>query len=238
MSYVELKHLLADLALEATRHPERATWAPVLAAYGTLATPQRLAVPWSEVQQVANELAARFHWTATPATLARLLESTLLEDSQGNVSVRSAFAPHLAYLRRHGTRLLETLARLQSLPASRAVPLDLSRGAALFNAGLYFECHEYLEGPWRTTGGPEKNLYHGLVQVAAAFYHYAKGNLHGARTLLTKGVRRLESYPAAYLGIDLQALRSALQPWMRVFEAGLIAEGEARPAYPQIEFTL
>ncbi len=238
MSYVELKHLLADLALEATRHPERATWAPVLAAYGTLATPQRLAVPWSEVQQVANELGGRFRWTATPATLARLLESTLLEHSQGTVTVRSAFAPHLAYLRRHGTRLLETLARLQSLPAPGAVPLDLSRGAALFNAGLFFECHEYLEGPWRATGGPEKNLYHGLVQVAAAFYHFEKGNLHGARTLLTKGVRRLESYPGAYLGIDLKALRSVLKPWMQLFEAELIAEGETHPAYPQIEFKL
>ncbi len=238
MSYVELKHLLADLALEATRHPERPTWAPVLAAYGTLATLQRLAVPWIEVQQVANELGARFGWTATPATLARLLESTLLEHSQGTVTVRSVFAPHLAYLRRHGTRLLDMLARLQSLPASRVVPLDLSRGAALFNAGLFFECHEYLEGPWRATGGPEKNLYHGLVQVAAAFYHYEKGNLHGARTLLTKGMRRLESYPAAYLGIDLHALRSALEPWRQAFEAGLTAESKTRPAYPQVEFTL
>ncbi len=238
MSYVELKHLLADLALEATRHSERATWAPVLAAYGTLATPQRLAVPWIEVQQVASELGGRFRWTATPATLARLVESTLLEHTQGNVTVRSAFAPHLAYLRRHSTRLLDTLARLQTLPASRSVPLELSHGAALFNAGLFFECHEYLEDPWRATGGPEKNLYHGLVQVAAAFYHYEKGNLHGARTLLTKGMRRLESYPATYLGIDLEALRSALEPWMQVFGTGPAAEGEARPAYPQIAFTL
>jgi len=235
MAYVELKHLLADLALEAARYPKRATWAPILAAYAALATPERLAVPWIEVQQLANELGSRFRWRATAESLSRLVESTLIEHNHEHVAMRSAFGSHLAYLRRHSSRLLDALERLQKLPASRSVLVELNRGVALFNAGLFFECHEHLEGLWRATTGPEKNLYHGLVQVAAAFYHYEKGNLHGARTLLAKGMRRLESYPAVYMGIHLQTMRHALGPWMRVFGGEPAAE-EGRPVFPQIEF--
>ncbi len=233
MSYVELKHLLADLALKATRSPDDAQWAPLLAAYGTLAEPQRPAVPWTALQEHANHLGARFGWTATTESLVRLLEGHLLENTDRQIAVRPGFVPHLAYLRRHATRLLEVLARLAS-PAPQNVPDGLRRGAALFNGRLFFECHEYLEAPWRATSGPGKGFYHGIVQVAAAFYHYEKPNLHGARTLLAKGLRRLEPYPAHYLGINLEAFRKALRPWMGEFAN--VAEETAQRAYPTIEF--
>ncbi len=236
MSYVELKHLLADLALEATRNPKGATWAPILAAYGTLATPQRLAVQWTDLQVLANELGAQFQWTAAPAGLARLHQVGLLEQADGLVRLRPAFETHLGYLRQHTTRLLGLLWRLTTAPPTRSAPDELIRGAALFNAGLFFECHEYLEGAWKATRGPEKDFYHGLIQVAAAFYHYEKRNRHGARTLLAKGLRRLEPYPQEYVGIDLGALRKTLAPWMSAFEAER-GDGTSASAYPRVEFT-
>ncbi len=233
MSYVELKHLLADLALEATRRPEEATWAPILAAYGTLATPQQPVVTWTALRQQANRLGARLGWKATTTALAHLLQANLFEEKQGQIGVRPAFVPHLPYLSRHAPRLLDALWRLQNVEAS--VPDDIRRGAALLNAGLFFECHEYLEGPWRATNGPEKSFYHGIVQVAAAFYHYEKRNLHGARTLLAKGLRRLEPYPPGYLGINLEAFRRGLQPWMAAFTTGSVHKVFQMP-YPHIEW--
>ncbi len=235
MSYVELKHLLADLALEAARAPEKAMWAPTLAAYGTVATVQRPAVPWIELEPVANALGSRFGWIASPESLSRVQEVGVVEHDHGRVRIRAAFAPHLPYLRQQTTRLLDVLWRLRTLPRPQAVPDALSRGVALFNAGLFFECHEFLEDPWRAVSEREKNLYHGLIQVAAAFYHYEKRNRHGAYTLLGKGLGRLATYPSTSLGIDVEAFRKALAPWSEVFEAER-GHGVAPPPYPRIGF--
>src|SRR5439155_18568215 len=106
---------------------------------------------------------------------------------------------------------------------------ELRRGVVLFNAGLYFECHELLEGVWRATPGPERAFYHGIVQAAAAFYHYEKRNLHGARTLLTKGLQKLEGFPYHYRGVNLGAFRRMLRPWLEQFNAGVSNEPDALP---------
>ena len=76
------------------------------------------------------------------------------------------------------------------------------------------------EALWKAAQGEAKDFYHGLVQVAAAFYHYEKGNLHGSRTLLGKGLAHLRPFPDAYLGIDLERLRRDLRPWGDHFEGG------------------
>lgn len=233
MSYVDLKHLLADLALEATRRPEEASWAPLLAAYGMLADSQRPAVPWTTLRDQATRVGARFGWIPTNAALAHLVGAHLLEEHEGLVSVRPPFVPHLPYLRRQTSRLVDVLADLAEGTTPRTVPDELRRGVALFNAGLFFECHEYLEGLWRATSGPEKDFYHGIVQVAAAFYHYEKRNPHGARTLFGKGLQRLERYPTHYLGINLTAFLDALQPWVASVAARALSGGPQQP-YPRI----
>ncbi|MEK6556862.1 MAG: DUF309 domain-containing protein, partial [Candidatus Margulisiibacteriota bacterium] len=69
---------------------------------------------------------------------------------------------------------------LGSPPAKVILPIYSSskpEGILLFNSGLFFECHEYLEDVWRPTTGPERNFYHGIIQAAAAFYHFEKNNL-------------------------------------------------------------
>ena len=48
-----------------------------------------------------------------------------------------------------------------------------------FNAELFFEAHEVLEDLWRETKGPERDFYHGLIQVAAAYVHVQRGNAYG-----------------------------------------------------------
>jgi predicted metal-dependent hydrolase len=100
-------------------------------------------------------------------------------------------------------------------------------GARQFNAGLYFECHDTLEEAWSGLRGPARDFFQGLIQVAVAFYHWRNGNAGGALSLLARARKRLGRYGDRYLGLDLGALRSAVEDVRR-----RIAEGEAFPAEP------
>lgn len=230
MSYVELKHLCADLALEAVRHPDRASWTALAAAYASLASPAAPVIARDRVQRRAVDLAERFGWHPDHAEVAFLVDRGLLKAQTDALTAHAPFVPHLPYLTRQAPRLLDALWTLRTR-GPRDVT-DLERGVALFNAGLFFECHELLEGVWRATSGQAKNFYHGIVQIAAAFYHIEKRNRHGARTLLAKGLKRLEDYPQEYLTVKLGAFHAALKPWIQSLTAGMLPE--SRP-YPRIE---
>src|SRR5437773_12338647 len=228
MAYVDLKHLLADLALEAARDPEHALWAPVAAAYGTLAEESRPAFPWSAQRTKAEDFVRAFHWHPPIDDAQRLVERGLLVKRGDEFTIREPFLPFLAYLRRQTSRLLDALQLVRTL-GPQGDEAELRRGVALFNAGLYFECHELLEGVWRATPGPERAFYHGIVQAAAAFYHYEKRNFHGAKTLLTKGLQKLEGFPDHYRGVNLGAFRRMLRSWLAHFKEGTSNAPEALP---------
>ena len=228
MSYVDLKHLLADLALEAARDPEHALWAPVAAAYGTLAEESRPAFPWSALRTKAEEFGRGFDWHPTIDDAQRLVERGLLVRRGDEFTIREPFLPFLEYLRRQTSRLLDAVRLVRTL-GPQGDEAEFRRSVALFNAGLSFECHELLEGVWRATPGPERAFYHGIVQAAAAFYHYEKHNLHGARTLLTKGLQKLEGFPDHYRGVNLGAFRRALRSWLAHFKEGTSNAPEALP---------
>jgi predicted metal-dependent hydrolase len=79
-------------------------------------------------------------------------------------------------------------------------PLDRRRaldGAlAAYAAGDYFAAHELLEPAWLGTADPaERELYGGIIKLAAAYVHDVRGNpagvvknLRGARERLVDGV--------------------------------------------------
>ena len=66
------------------------------------------------------------------------------------------------------------------------------RGLAAYDRGDFFEAHEILEPAWMGTADiGERELYQGLIKVAAGFVHAVRGNppgiarnLQGARVLL------------------------------------------------------
>lgn len=219
MSYVDLKHLLADLALEAVRNPSRAAWVRPLAAYAAAATTDEPAVKVPHIEGIA-----------------RLVDAGLLEHRNGRVRCRGKFVPYLAYLQQQTGRLAAALDHLASSSAPKGVPDDLVVGAALFNAGLYFEAHELLETTWRAAAGPERDFYHGIVQAAAAFYHFEKRNMHGAQTLLAKSIRRLAPYPSPYLGVHLASLRNTLGEWREYLTAPREATTD-QPSRPTLQFS-
>jgi len=84
---------------------------------------------------------------------------------------------------------------------------------AHFNAGEFFEAHEAWEELWLRALKPEKTFLQGIIQIAAAFHHYVRGNLSGAESLLAAGLTKLEQCPSAYRSVNMAQLRSDARKW-------------------------
>ncbi|MHB8732654.1 MAG: DUF309 domain-containing protein [bacterium] len=206
MSYVRLKHALSAIALESLGHPDTALAASAMAAYARGGAAGG-AVP---VDVLACDVAGPSPREGDPDAVRRaLLDTGLFVEETGGIGLAAAYRPHAAYFRRQATRLAEAL-RFVAQPPPPGVPPDVHRGAALFDAGLYFEAHEYWEDVWRASRPPERTFYHGLVQAAAGRYHAEKGNAHGAAVLLAKARAKLDGFAPRYLGVDVTALLAAL----------------------------
>ncbi len=93
-------------------------------------------------------------------------------------------------------------------------------GIAHFNRGEYFEAHESWEEVWLKAAEPEKTFLQGIIQIAAAFHHYNRKNLRGAKSLLRAGLAKLERFPARRRGIALESLREAVRRWLASLDAG------------------
>ncbi|MCK9519594.1 MAG: DUF309 domain-containing protein [Dehalococcoidia bacterium] len=85
------------------------------------------------------------------------------------------------------------------------VPGNLQKACDDFNAARFWECHEWLEEIWQEERGPVRDLYKGLIQVAAAFVHARRNNEFGVKRLLTTALGYLEPYRTeGALGFDVE----------------------------------
>jgi uncharacterized protein len=89
------------------------------------------------------------------------------------------------------------------------------RGLEHFNAREFFEAHEVWEEIWLVETEPEKTFLQGLIQLAAAFHHYCRGNPQGAESLLASGIVKLTRFPGHHRGLDIAGLRTAAKKWAR-----------------------
>lgn len=87
------------------------------------------------------------------------------------------------------------------------------RGIILFNSGEFFKAHEVWEEIWLAADEPEKTFLQGLIQLAAAFHHYSRGNRAGTQSLVTAALQKLEKFPGDYFAINLALLRMATGEW-------------------------
>lgn len=67
----------------------------------------------------------------------------------------------------------------------------------------YFECHEVLEEYWKEEG-MKGDLWPGLIQLAVALYHQRRGNMNGAKRMITSCEVKLQKEESALktLGIE------------------------------------
>jgi uncharacterized protein len=89
------------------------------------------------------------------------------------------------------------------------------RGLEHFNARKFFEAHEVWEEVWLVEDEPEKTFLQGIIQIAAAFHHYRRGNSDGAETLLAAGIVKISRFPAQHRGLAIHALREEAIFWAR-----------------------
>ncbi len=84
----------------------------------------------------------------------------------------------------------------------------------------FFEAHESWEEIWLRAPKSEKPFLQGIIQVAAAFHHYRRGNRKGCESLLAEGLRKLDNCPAAHRGLALDPLRLSVRWWLAELSAG------------------
>ena len=92
--------------------------------------------------------------------------------------------------------------------AERRTALDAALAA--WERDDWFEAHELLEPAWMGTADPvERDLYQGLIKLAAAYVHRARGNGLGMAKNLAGADARLRAVVAqapAVAGIDVRGL--------------------------------
>jgi uncharacterized protein len=109
---------------------------------------------------------------------------------------------------------------------------ELAEGLRCYRAEEFFEAHEHWEAIWLKLPEPEKTFLQGLIQVAAAFHHFQRGNTMGTASLLEAALRRLESHRPSFAGIAVTPLCKEIREWSRALEAG---DTQPRLPFPDVQ---
>lgn len=70
----------------------------------------------------------------------------------------------------------------------------LAQAQLLLDSGLPFHAHEVFEDAWKSSSGPDRELWKGLAQLAVGLTHLARGNHRGSQTLLQRGIRAMSVF--------------------------------------------
>ncbi len=107
-----------------------------------------------------------------------------------------------------------------------------------FNDGYYFESHETLEDLWMVTPWPERQFFQAVIQLAAAYVHFARGEFPGILKLLDASAEKLAGFRPRQFGVDVERLRgdvlAARATFAELGEDGIDEYDEARR--PEIVF--
>ena len=130
------------------------------------------------------------------------------------------YQPYIDEIQDYAGRIWQAACRLYGpqTPDLAALPDAVRRGVILFEAGLYFACHEYFETLWGRTDDAASDLYQGMIQIAVAMRHLESHNVRGAIILLRYGMGRLQRYPAVYKGLPLAAWLERLETLLQYLE--------------------
>ncbi|HEY7802248.1 MAG TPA: DUF309 domain-containing protein [Dehalococcoidia bacterium] len=79
-----------------------------------------------------------------------------------------------------------------------------------FNEGYYFESHETLEDLWMVTPWPEREFFQGIIQLAAAFVHFVRGEYPGIIKLLDAAAAKIGAAEGETFGVEAGALLAGI----------------------------
>ena len=82
-------------------------------------------------------------------------------------------------------------------------PADAAElGGRLLAEDRPFHAHEVFEAAWKSTPGPERELWRGLAQIAVGLTHARRGNARGATALLRRGAGHVAAYAGTASEVD------------------------------------
>ena len=93
-------------------------------------------------------------------------------------------------------------------------------GMKLFNSCQWYQAHDVFEEIWHETGGPERQLIQGILQVAVAQVHLENSNTNGATILYGEALGRLKRYQLNNLGLDIEGLCKCISRRLEFLQIG------------------
>ena len=93
-------------------------------------------------------------------------------------------------------------------------------GMKLFNSCQWYKSHDVFEEIWHETGGPERQLIQGILQVAVAQVHLENSNLNGAMILYGEALGRLKRFHLANFGLDVEGLSNCVSRRLEFLQIG------------------
>ena len=84
-------------------------------------------------------------------------------------------------------------------------------GLGLAAHGEWFEAHEAFEVAWRNCDAAERDFFQGLVHVVVSAYQRERGKPVAAERQRLKALRRLAAFAPTHRGLDVVAVRAALE---------------------------
>jgi predicted metal-dependent hydrolase len=95
-------------------------------------------------------------------------------------------------------------------------------GGRLLAEGQPFHAHEVFEAAWKSTPGPERELWRGLAQIAVGLTHARRGNARGAVGLLRRGAGHVAGFAGAATEVDAGLVAAQAEALaLRIEEGGL-----------------
>ena len=102
-------------------------------------------------------------------------------------------------------------------------------GMKLFNSSQWYKSHDVFEEIWHETGGPERQLLQGILQVAVAEVHLENSNLNGATILYGEALGRLKRFNLANFGLDIEGLCKCVSKRLEFLQIGKDLAGCSLP---------
>ena len=93
-------------------------------------------------------------------------------------------------------------------------------GMKLFNSSQWYKSHDVFEEIWHETGGPERQLLQGILQVAVAQVHLENSNINGATILYGEALGRLKRFQLNNLGLDIVGLCKCISQRLELLQLG------------------
>ena len=87
---------------------------------------------------------------------------------------------------------------------------DWLLGIASWNAGQFSEAADHFESVWVGEVGARRECLRGLIHAAMGLHYAVAGDVDAARSKLATAARLLAPFPADFLGLDVDGLRSGV----------------------------